>query len=511
MMRVLIHCVLSSSVLVVSALSASADPLLFVGSATGWISKFTLDGVPLGRFTTSLGQTAGLAVNDQKLYAADYSNNLVLVFAADGTRLATLSSGAGPVGMAFDANGSLFVSNQIGGTIKKFAADGTDLGVFAAGLNMPWGLAFDAAGNLYVASRGANVIRRYAADGTSLGVFASGGLDEPIGIAFDALGNLYVANFHASTIRKFSSMGTDLGVFASAGVRAPTEIRFHEGMLYVANAADSTVRLFAADGTDLGPLVTAEISSPQGLAIMKDPDAVPDLEVSVLKGKTVAGAGAPYAAKDTTKNGGAADAPASETRFYLSTDATKDDGDTHLMPFQGRSVPPLLIGATSTGTTTVTIPPGTPSAKQFLIACADGPDAILESTEADNCKAKAIYVGPDLVISKVIAPASAIPGQTIPITDTTQNSGGAPTTAVTTTRLYLSLDKKLDGSDMPLGTGRGVPVLAAHGSSTATTEVTIPAGTALGVHYILAKADSGAEQVESRETNNIKATAITVN
>lgn len=410
--------------------------------------------------------------------------------------------------MAFDANGSLFVSNQIGGTIKKFAADGTDLGVFASGLNMPWGLAFDAAGDVYVAIRGANVIRRYAADGTSLGVFASGGLDEPIGIAFDALGNLYVANFHASTIRKFSSTGTDLGVFASSGVSAPTEIRFDEvGNLYV--AGNGMVRLFAADGTDLGPLVT--VSAPQGLAIMKDPDAVPDLEVSALKGKAVAGAGAPYVAKDTTKNGGAADAPASETRFYLSTDVTKDDGDTHLMPFQGRSVPPLPMGATSTGTTTVTIPPGTPTAQRFLIACADGPDAILESNEADNCRAKVIYVGPDLVISKVIAPASAMPGQTISVTETTQNSGGAPTTAATTTRLYLSLDKKLDGSDMPLGPGRSVPVLGAHGSSAATTDVTIPAGTALGVHYILAKADNGAEQVESRETNNIKAKAITLN
>jgi subtilase family serine protease len=233
--------------------------------------------------------------------------------------------------------------------------------------------------------------------------------------------------------------------------------------------------------------------------------------VSALKGKSVTGAGATYTAKDTTKNAGEAAAPASETRFYLSVDAIKDDGDTPLPPVQGRSVGVLAPGATSSGATKVTIPPGTPSSKWFLIACADGGGAIAESNEGNNCRSKTLYVGPDLVVSKLTAPASAPAGSSILVTDTTDNAGGAATTSVTTTRLYLSVDKKLGGSDIPLGPGRSVPVLAAGGSDTAGTMVTIPPGTVPRVYYIIAKADDGGVETESKETNNIKAKAITVN
>jgi hypothetical protein len=342
-------------------------------------------------------------------------------------------------------------------------------------------------------------------------LFASAGLDQPIGIAFDALGNLLVANFGNSTIRRFSPAGADLGVFASSGVSSPTEIALDDdGNLYVANWGNSTVRLFAADGTDLGNLVTG-LSQPQGLAIMRDPSAVSNLQVSALKGKAVAGAGLPYSAKDTTRNNGEADAPASQTWFYLSTNALKDGGDVQLVPRTGRSVPPLTTGATPTGTTAVTIPADTTSGKWFLLACADGPGAIAESNEGDNCRAKTLYVGPDLQVSKLTAPASANPGQTIAVTDATENAGGAPTTVVTTTRLYLSANKKLDASDVPLGPGRSVAILAAGGASAATTDVTIPAGTTPGAYYILAKADDGGLQAESKETNNVKARPLTVN
>ncbi len=483
-----------------------------MSNSNGVISHYSLSGAPLGTFTTVPAQTAGLAVHERVLYVADYHPaNLVRPFADDGTPLPTLAPGSGPTGLAFDASGNLFVAYQTGGNIKKFAPDGSDLGNFAAGLAGPWGLTFDGSGNLYVALRFAGEVRRYAADGTFLGVFASG-LNGPIGIAFDRFGNLLVANFGSHTIRKFSSTGTDLGVFASSGVSQPTEIVFDDdGKLYVANYGTSTVRAFAEDGTDLGNLVTG-LSFPQGIAIMRDPpSAGSNLQVSVLKGKGVAGAGLAYAAKDTTRNNGEGDAPASQTWFYLSTNSVKDGSDVHLVPEAGRSVAPLAPAATSTGTTAVTIPSDTTAGKWFLLACADGPGAIAESNEGDNCRAKTVYVGPDLKVSKLTAPASAIPGQTIAVTDTTQNAGGAPTAVVTTTRLYLSANKKLDASDVPLGPGRSVAILAAGGKSADTTNVTIPAETAPGTYYILAKADDGGVQPESKETNNVKFALLTVN
>jgi sugar lactone lactonase YvrE len=512
MLRALSRLALAGGVLTAFAAPLSADPVLYVSNSNGVISRYTLSGGSLGTFTTVAGQTTGLAAREQVLYVADYSNHLVRPFAANGTPLATLAPGTGPTGLAFDASGNLFVSNQIGGNIRKFAPDGTDLGNFVAGLSMPWGLAFDASGHLYVAERGASQVRKYAADGTPLGVFASTGMNQPIGIAFDALGNLLVANFGDSTIRKFSPSGADLGVFASSGVNRPTEIVFDDDdNLYVANWGSSSVRVFAANGTDLGDVVTG-LALPQGITIMRDPpSAVSNLQVSALKGKAVAGAGLSYSAKDTTSNNGEANASASQTWFYLSTNPVKDAGDVQLAPATGRSVAPLAPGETSTGTTAVTLPTDTANGKRFLLACADGPGAIAESNEGDNCKSKTLYVGPDLKVAKLTAPVSAIPGQTIAVADTTQNAGGAPTAVVTTTRLYLSVDKKLDASDVPLSPGRSVAILAAGTKSADTTNVTIPANTTPGAYYILAKADDGGVQAESKETNNVKFVPLTVN
>jgi hypothetical protein len=43
-----------------------------------------------------------------------------------------------------------------------------------------------------------------------------------------------------------------------------------------------------------------------------------------------------------------------------------------------------------------------------------------------------------------------------------------------------------------------------------STNVVIPNDTTLGSFFILARADDAGVQVESRETNNVKATAITI-
>ena len=507
--RVLTLCGLA---LALAALPAWADPELLVSNVFGPISRFTLSGTPLGTINPGVGQIAGLATRDQIIFVTGYDANVVRSFDVNGNPLATLSPGDGPVGMAFDANGNLFVSNQRGNSIRKFAPDGTDLGLFVStGLTQPWGLAFDADGNLYVACRGANQIRKYTSDGVFIGVFASAGLEQPIGIAFDALGNLLVASFGNSTIRKFSPAGSDLGVFASSGVSAPTEIVFDDDWnLYVANLGSGSVRVFAANGTDLGFLVTG-LSSPQGIAIRRDSvGEVSNLQVSALKGKSVAGAGLPYAAKDTTRNAGPGNAPSSATQFYLSTDNRWDAGDMLLVPLTGRIVPVLTDGATSTGTTMLTMPADLAPSKWFLIAKADGEEAIAESNELDNTRAKVVYVGPDLQVKSLTTPAGVSAGQVISVTTTTKNIGGAPTTTSTTTRLYLSTDKKLSAADVALGPGRAVPVLAAGATSISTASVTIPVGTAPGAYYLLGKADDGGVEAESRETNNVKAVAITV-
>ena len=88
---------------------------------------------------------------------------------------------------------------------------------------------------------------------------------------------------------------------------------------------------------------------------------------------------------DTTANAGSTTTPTSTTRYYLSADGAKSADDTLLGG--GRAVPALAQGAASTGTTTVTIPAGTPVGLYRLLACADDVAAVGETDETNNCLA----------------------------------------------------------------------------------------------------------------------------
>lgn len=113
----------------------------------------------------------------------------------------------------------------------------------------------------------------------------------------------------------------------------------------------------------------------------------------------------------------------------------------------------------------------------------------------------------DLLVASVSSPKTAAAGQAISVKDKTTNSG-PDTTPATTTAIYLSTDKVFGAGDVLLGS-RAVPALAAGASSTMTTVVTLPAGTA-GKRFIIAVADNSAVATEVNETNNAKAKAITV-
>src|SRR5439155_1188468 len=110
---------------------------------------------------------------------------------------------------------------------------------------------------------------------------------------------------------------------------------------------------------------------------------------------------------------------------------------------------------------------------------------------------------PDLVVSALSAPTSAAAGASIAVTDTTANQGTAQA-AASTTRIYL------DGTNTPIG-ARTVLALDAPGSSSGSTTVIIPAGTAPGPHSLIVVANDAPNTVaESNGTNNTKIPSITV-
>ncbi len=117
----------------------------------------------------------------------------------------------------------------------------------------------------------------------------------------------------------------------------------------------------------------------------------PDLvETALTNPSASAVLGTSFSVTDTVQNIGTVSAGSSTTRYYLSLDTLRNTGDKLLTG--SRAVPGLASGATSTGTTTVTIPSTTSLGTYYLLACADDKHVVTESNEKNNCKASGTTV-----------------------------------------------------------------------------------------------------------------------
>jgi len=233
----------------------------------------------------------------------------------------------------------------------------------------------------------------------------------------------------------------------------------------------------------------------------------PDLVVDAIGAPASAAPGATITVSDTTRNRGLGPVKGSVTRFYLSTLVTLDGS---AIPLGERAVPPLDAGAVSSGSTTLVVPATAGSAgTYYILAVADGGSAVAEMEEGNNVRAARISIGPDFVVDVLTAPASAVAGTAIDVTDTVRNRGVGPAPATTIT-YYLSTTTALDGSAVVIGS-RAVAALAAGATSTATTSVSIPATAgAAGTYYVLAVADAPGAVPELLETNNTRAWRISI-
>jgi subtilase family serine protease len=229
-----------------------------------------------------------------------------------------------------------------------------------------------------------------------------------------------------------------------------------------------------------------------------------DLTITGLSGPATAGAGSTITISDITSNQGAAPAPTSLTRFYLSTDFTLDATD---VPLQTRSVPALAGGASHSAATSVTIPASTADGTYVLFAKAVAAGTVAESSAANNTRNFMIRIGPDLAVTAASAPAKAAAGSSIEVTETTQNIGTGAANA-STTGFYLSTNSLLDASDLRIGS-RTVPALAPGGSSARTTTLTLPAA-GVGTWYLLVNADDDRTIAETQETNNTRALTLLI-
>jgi subtilase family serine protease len=238
----------------------------------------------------------------------------------------------------------------------------------------------------------------------------------------------------------------------------------------------------------------------------------PDLSpTSVTAPPGTASPGSKITVGDAVKNIGAAAAPASVNRYYLSVNLTKDSGDIQLSGT--RSLDILPAGATSTGTRLSTIPLTTPIGTYHVLVCADGANKVVELNESNNCLATTatLAVGwPDLTTASLgEPPAEALRGTKFTVSDTVANSGTAPSQD-SSTRYYLSLDAVKGTSDLLLTGARKVASIAPGGTASGSRSVTVPSGTPAGTYYLIACADDLAKTAESNESNNCRASTTRV-
>ena len=200
---------------------------------------------------------------------------------------------------------------------------------------------------------------------------------------------------------------------------------------------------------------------------------------------------------DTTSNM-TGTAAASSTWFYLSTNPSLDASDTVL---GSRAVPALANGAANSSSVSLAVPATTAAGLYYVIAKADGNQAIAETSENNNVRnSAAVRVGPDLRAVTVTGPTRAAAGGSVVVGDTTKTKARAQQ-QLHRRPTICPPNVTLDATDVAIG-GRPVPGLIAAASNTGSASVVIPAGTTPGSYFLFAKADGGNAVGESIETNN---------
>ena len=227
----------------------------------------------------------------------------------------------------------------------------------------------------------------------------------------------------------------------------------------------------------------------------------PDLRVTAISAPSSAAAGATITVTDTTKNQGAGSAATSSTGFYLSTDPSIGPTDVFL---GSRAVGELGSGGTATASVVLQIPADTAPGSYYVIGRADWNTIVAETAENNNDRASGpVKSGGDLVLAAQSASGTGRPNGPITVTDTTKNQGVVPVPE-SATGFYLSLNSAYNPTvDVFLGS-RVVGSLGPSETSTASTQLVIPPGTASGTYYVIGVADWNGGVAESTESNNTR-------
>ncbi|HET7343455.1 MAG TPA: CARDB domain-containing protein, partial [Methylomirabilota bacterium] len=319
----------------------------------------------------------------------------------------------------------------------------------------------------------------------------------------------------ASTVTLYLGTGTTrspgdvaLGSVASPDLAIAARATVSTTVTMPAGTASGPYHVVAVvdEANSVTELSDANNTGASGAVTVPSPPA-PDLDVTALSTPASAAAGGSLSVQHTVANVGTAATGSFSVRFYLSTDDVLDAGDVLLGT---RAFTGLAAGASSAGTTALTLPASTTApATYHVIAMA----ALDQGTDADPSNNGAVSPAidvtsrvlpnmPDLTAGDVVLPATAQAGRPLAIRHTVRNVGPVAAGAFTV-RFYLSTDEAFDAGDALLGS-RMLGGLAAGASSTAVSTFTLPAGTTVPDTYrVLVVADALGQVSEQDKTNNV--------
>jgi subtilase family serine protease len=240
----------------------------------------------------------------------------------------------------------------------------------------------------------------------------------------------------------------------------------------------------------------------------------PDVFMTAASAPASAFTGSTIAVDQTIAAGPGGPVASASVGIFLSTSLAGGPDDAYL---GARYVTNLAAGASSAGSTTVTIPTTLAGGTYYVRVVADPWRSVAESDETNNALVAGTIAiaGPDLVAAAVSGPATASAGSAVTVSDTVVASaagGAAPEFYV---GFFLSSDPLVTEADLWIGS-RWLGGLAPGGSSSASTVVTIPANLAPGTYYLGMIVDDFATYIgdewdgyyvhdnakESDETNN---------
>lgn len=184
-----------------------------------------------------------------------------------------------------------------------------------------------------------------------------------------------------------------------------------------------------------------------------------------------------------------------EDDVYLSTDRTLGTGDIRIGRVTHSGV--LIPGGDYTTTRFLQIPAEL-SGDYFVLVATDRSNRVLEgSLENDNYEAATTVTHislnpvPDLVVTSVDAPLTAISGQSFDISWTVENQGADSSQSAWDDYVYLSLDQVFDpGTDIYLGHAHRSESIAAGQAYTVAQSFSIPAGRS-GPFFVFVVSDGG--------------------